>query len=70
MWSRWIALVGLLVLPLPALADADSAWKAYCSHHYDRALNELRPLADAGDAKAQFTSRRSISTARPCRAAP
>lgn len=54
MWSRWIALVGLLVLPLPALADADSAWKAYCSHHYDRALNELRPLADAGDAKAQY----------------
>ncbi|MBL8706021.1 MAG: sel1 repeat family protein [Rhodospirillales bacterium] len=54
MWNRWIALLAVLLLPLPALADAEAAWKAYCARNYDRALRELRPLAQAGDAKAQY----------------
>ncbi len=54
MGSRWVVLIVLLLVPLRAQADADSAWKAYCGHNYDRALRELRPLAEAGDAKAQY----------------
>ncbi|MEQ9350036.1 MAG: sel1 repeat family protein, partial [Alphaproteobacteria bacterium] len=37
-----------------ARADALSAWQAYGEKRYAAALAELRPLARAGDAAAQF----------------
>lgn len=53
---RWAVLAALvaLVSATPARADAEFAWKSYCGHAYERALKELRPLAEQGDAKAQY----------------
>jgi len=56
MRGRWIAaaVAAMALFPMQALADADAAWKSYCGRAYARALAELRPLAEAGDAKAQY----------------
>lgn len=44
----------LFALAAPAQADVSSAWHAYLAGHYQAALGELRPLAEAGDPEAQY----------------
>jgi TPR repeat protein len=38
----------------PLRADVDGSWRAYLASDYAKALRELRPLAEAGDARAQY----------------
>ncbi len=47
-------LVLCLILVCPALADKDSALRAYEHGNFAKALHELRALADKGDSEAQF----------------
>lgn len=59
MRARWISAAALVLFPSAlfpplALADPATAWGAYRRHAYGRALNELRPLAERGDARAQY----------------
>lgn len=53
---RVIARLGWLAALLPALvsADAGTGFDAYKSGDYETALNEWQPLAEQGDARAQF----------------
>jgi TPR repeat protein len=46
--------MAMLAFAGPALADAASAWQAYRAGHYAEALKELTPLAQAGNAEAEF----------------
>ncbi len=46
--------VFLLALAAPAWADFQAAWEAYERGDYATALREWRPLAEQGDATAQF----------------
>ncbi|MBI3707672.1 MAG: sel1 repeat family protein [Proteobacteria bacterium] len=48
--------VGILIAALatPAHADFDGGWKAYLAGNYAASLREIRPLADAGVAEAQY----------------
>ncbi len=50
-----VAFVVVLGLSVPAQADFDTGWAAYQRGDYAAALRELRPLAEQGDAKAQFS---------------
>lgn len=56
--ARWAALLaGMLlagVLAGPAMADVKAGVDAWAQGDYDKAVREWRPLADAGDADAQF----------------
>lgn len=54
--KRGILAAALLVMALagPAAADVKAGVDAWAQGDYDRALREWRPLADAGDADAQF----------------
>ena len=55
MWRGSILVVGfLLALPAAPLADAGGAWQAYLRGDYETAMPELRGLAEAGDAEAQY----------------
>ncbi len=49
-----LALAFAAVLSAPALADFDSAVRAYDRAEFSAALNEFRPMAEAGHAGAQF----------------
>ena len=55
MWRVPTVILALL-LALPALSRADSgaAWQAYLKGDYGAAMPELRGLAEAGDAEAQY----------------
>ena len=44
----------ILLICTPALADFDKGWEAYYNGDYATALKEFKPLAEQGDAKAQF----------------
>jgi TPR repeat protein len=48
------ALVLVLSLPVPARADYEAGKRAYESKVWVEAIKELRPLAEAGDDRAQF----------------
>ncbi len=48
------AIVLCFLVSIPALADFAAGLKAYESHDYATALKEWRPLAEQGDAAAQF----------------
>ncbi len=49
------ALIGLVtVVSVPALADVKAGVDAWSAQQFDRAVAEWRPLAEAGDADAQF----------------
>ena len=55
--SLWgaLALVLALALPAPVLAaDFQDGWKAYARGDYAAAMKEWRPLAEQGDADAQY----------------
>jgi localization factor PodJL len=52
--SLLLAPLATLALVGPALADAASAWQGYRAGHYAEALKELTPLAQAGNAEAEF----------------
>lgn len=54
--GRSVLAVALLAVALagPAAADVKAGVDAWAQGDYDRALREWRPLADAGDADAQF----------------
>jgi len=55
MLSRLILAVSAFVLmSLPALADFAAGLKAYEDHDYATALKEWQPIAEQGDAGAQF----------------
>lgn len=43
-----------VLLPALAAADVDAGFAAYKSGDYETALKEWQPLAEAGDARAQF----------------
>lgn len=49
-----IALAAMLGISAPALADVKAGVDAWQQGDYARAINEWRPLADAGDPDAQF----------------
>jgi hypothetical protein len=49
-----IALLGGPWLPTAAAADARTAWDAYRARKYAQAFQELKPLAEAGDAAAVY----------------
>lgn len=57
--SHKIAFLSLFLLmfliPIQALADLESGIAAYEADDFATALAELKPLADGGDAEAQFT---------------
>ncbi len=40
---------------LPAFADVSKGWDAYKNGDYETALRESRPIAEQGNARAQFT---------------
>ena len=44
----------LIGLAAQARADAERGWQAYLAGDYAAAVGELRPLAEAGEAQAQF----------------
>ena len=52
---RNCVLVLALSVPLPSLAGYDEGIAAYRLGDYSTALSELRPLADQGNADAQWT---------------
>jgi hypothetical protein len=55
MLSRLILAVSAFILTsIPALADFAAGLKAYEDHDYAAALKEWRPIAEEGDAAAQF----------------
>ena len=55
MWrGSTLILVFLLALPATSLADPGAAWRAYLKGDYGAAMPELRSLAEAGDAEAQY----------------
>ena len=49
-----VILVLFFVLVLHAFADLQKGWDAYYKKDYATALKEWKPLAEQGDAKAQF----------------
>lgn len=49
-----LILVFLLALPAAPRADRATAWQAYLKGDYGAAMTELRSLAEAGDAEAQY----------------
>ena len=49
-----LALVLLLALPAAGRADTAAAWQAYLKGDYGSAMPELRNLAEAGEAEAQY----------------
>lgn len=49
-----IGVLGCLVCSAPALADFAAGLRAYENKDYSTALHEWRPLAEQGDAAAQF----------------
>lgn len=52
---RTLAFATMLLLALPAYGqDLEKGLDAYDSGDYETALRELRPLAEAGDAEAQY----------------
>ncbi len=53
---RWIVLLAALLFISTGSAKADAAhgWAAYLKGNYAAALKELKPLAEAGDATAQY----------------
>ncbi len=55
-WLRRLALAGVFAAALstPALADFEAGWGAYQQGDFATALAVWRPLAEAGDARAQF----------------
>lgn len=55
MWRcSTLILVFLLALPVAPRADVVVAWQAYLKGDYGAAMPELRGLAEAGDAEAQY----------------
>ncbi len=55
MWRASILILGcLIVLPAASRADTAAAWQAYLKGDYEAAMVELRNLAEAGDAEAQY----------------
>lgn len=55
MGRKWIALAGaLMIAGTPAHADVKAGVDAWSRGDYERAIAEWRPLADAGNADAQF----------------
>ena len=55
MWLGLSIVVGLIcMLAVPVLADGQAGGYAYEHRDYDTALKEWRPLAEQGDADAQF----------------
>src|SRR5437867_1817726 len=53
MKTRSLLLFGTLMV-LPAIADRDAALRAYRQGDFTVALNEWQPLAERGDAEAEF----------------
>jgi hypothetical protein len=49
-----LAAVLLIGFPAQARADAESGWRAYLAGDHAAAVGELGPLAEAGEAQAQF----------------
>ena len=47
-------LIGILFWPLLVLADYESGYAAYARGDYRTAYREWRPLAEQGDAQAQY----------------
>ena len=43
-----------LFVGMPAFADLDKGWDAYEKGDYETALREFQPLAEQGDAVAQY----------------
>ena len=69
---RMTRIVGRAAAPLtfalalaatPALADFDAGLEAYQQGDFATALKEWRPLAEAGEAKAQFATAEQITDA-------
>ncbi len=57
MWSvrRTLLAAALSIgFPAQAWADAESGWRAYLAGDHAAAAGELGPLAEAGEAQAQF----------------
>ncbi len=55
MWRcSTLILIFLLALPAAGRADVAAAWQAYLKGDYGTAMPELRGLAEAGDAEAQY----------------
>lgn len=51
----WAMAIAAVLAPLPALAqDMDAGLSAYENHDYATAMKEWRPLAEGGNARAQF----------------
>lgn len=50
-----LILVIMLLAPIPVSADLEAGKAAYGNYDYQRAYELLLPLADAGDAEAQYT---------------
>jgi TPR repeat protein len=49
------AIVAIMLMPVAGVAqDDDAGMRAYITGDYETALKEWRPLADQGEAKAQF----------------
>ncbi len=51
---RVVAFFFLIAFAAQARADAERGWQAYLAGDYAAAVGELRPLAEAGEAQAQF----------------
>lgn len=71
MSGRWGVLAAALfaaALAGPAAADVKAGVDAWAQGDYDRALREWRPLADAGDADAQFNLGQAYKLGRGVRA--
>lgn len=49
-----LVLLAVSLAPAPLRADAASGWQAYLAANYPAALAELKPLAEAGSADAQY----------------
>ena len=50
---RWLVVAALL-LPLVAYAGFDEGVEAYSRNEFDKALAEFKPLAEQGEARAQY----------------
>ena len=50
---KWLA-VAALMLPLVAYAGFDEGVEAYSRNEFDKALAEFKPLAEQGEARAQY----------------
>lgn len=53
LWPAALALLPMLGLSTPALADLETAERAFYAQDYDAALREAQPLAEQGDEVAQ-----------------